>query len=87
MSILKFVNSFLYRPNYSQQDAVIEVKPSDYINYETYEREDGLFVYGVNENDKPPVPTSTARTTEECEFKFEVVFIKDVSSKQQTAYR
>lgn len=86
MSLLKFVNSFLYRPNYSQQDAVIEVKPSDYINYETYEREDGLFLYGISENDKPPT-TSAAKTTEEYEFKFEVVFIKDVSAKQQTAYR
>lgn len=83
MSFLnKFVNSFLYRPNYSQQDAVIEVKSTDYVTYEALERENGLFIYGLsNDSEKP------SASKEVCEFKFEVVFVKDVSSKLQTAYR
>ena len=84
MSFIKFVNSFLYRPNYSQQDAVIEVKSTDYATYETYERENGLFIYGLSSDAEK---ASASKSNEVCEFKFEVVFVKDVSNKMQTAYR
>jgi len=89
MALFKIVNQFIYGPGSPQPDTVMEVKASNYINYETYEREDGLFIYGISETDQSSAASTSALmkvATDEPNFKFEVVFVKDTSPRAQTAY-